>query len=60
MKLVDECHHLKYQVQNTPKVISHDVERLQEQLKDSQEMNLKLKLDFDSCKVRWMSSLSLG
>lgn len=56
MKLIEECNHLKYQITNTPKVVVPDVERIQEQLKDTQELNLKLKFDFDSCKVQFLSS----
>lgn len=51
MKLIDDCNQLRFKLKSTPKTVQPDVERLQEQLKDTQEINVKLKLDLDSYKV---------
>lgn len=50
MKLIDECNQLRCKLKNSPKILQPDVEKLQEQLKDTQEVNVKLKLDLDSYK----------
>lgn len=50
-KLVEERNQLRYKLQNFPRMAPPNVERLQEQLKDAQEANVKLKLDLDSYKV---------
>lgn len=50
-RLIYECEQLRHQLKNSPKFAQPDVEKLQEQLKDAQEMNVKLKLDFESYKV---------
>jgi hypothetical protein len=51
-RLIHECEQLRHQLKSSPKFAQPDVERLQEQLKDSQEMNVKMKLDFETYKVR--------
>lgn len=51
MKLIDECNQLRCKLKNSPKILQPDIENLQEQLKDTQEVNVKLKLDLDSYKV---------
>jgi len=54
MKLIHECEQLRNQLKGSPKFAQPDVERLQEQLKDTQEMNVKLQMDLESYKVSWM------